>query len=102
NVGQPPGINLQWTSCDAPTNPIFNVSATCASNTAFAPNVSPQVTTHRDLVGTYIYPAGFQSLDATDFLIDIQTFTSPIPCWWNMVTSNALRATAISPVEFVP
>jgi hypothetical protein len=102
NVGQPPGMNLQWTSCDAPTNPIADVSPTCLSNTAFAPNLAPQVSTHRDLVGTYIYPQGFTALDATDILIDIQTATSPIPCWWNMVTTNALRASAISLVEILP
>lgn len=112
NVGQPNGINLSWSACDAPVSSLGqNVNVTCASNTAFAPNSVAhfEVAGQRDMVASFIYPGPtplggvMDSLGANDMLVDLQTDDGgtnpapPVPCWWNFTSlGTAARQGAIT------
>lgn len=104
SVGQPDGLNLSWTQCDAAAGIAgLNIVALCTSNTAFSPNnaLRGELTSSRVLVASFAYPAGETALDANDFLLDFQTDLPTIPCWWNMLTTNAPRATSLA-LAFIP
>lgn len=82
-----PGINLSWDVCTGDggvANKNFNCAVNNGLNTA---------------VGSYIAPAGVDTLAGNDIVVDLISATNPLPAWWAFKNTGTCRATALS-VDF--
>jgi hypothetical protein len=78
------GVNLGWSDCEglpASQSRVFACTSNSGTNT---------------LVGSYVTPAGVDSANGNEIVIDIQTSGATLPQWWMMKNAGTCRATALS------
>jgi hypothetical protein len=76
------GLNLSWTDCGLNGASVRTFACTSNSGTNIA-------------VSSYIVPAGVDSANSNEIVIDIQTSGATLPSWWMMGTGFC-RPTSLS------
>jgi len=78
------GVNIAWNECYG--------EGTGTQNHDFACNVN---TGKHNIVGSFVAPAGIDSLSGNEVAIDLQTLGT-VPAWWSFRNTGSCRRTALT------
>jgi hypothetical protein len=82
-TAQAAGVNLSWTDCGS----AGQADRAFACNTNAGTNI---------LISSFVTPAGIDSANGNEIVIDLQTQFAALPQWWMMKNGGTCRSTALS------
>lgn len=83
------GVNFAWNECYGEGTGTCNRDFACASNLGT-----------NNAVGSYVAPAGVDSLSGNEVIIEILTSAAALPAWWGFKNAGTCRTTSLS-VNFI-
>lgn len=84
SAGSGPVINFSWDNCTGDGG-VADKTFGCTTNSGT--NIAH---------GSYIAPAGVDTMAGNDIVIDLISNSNPLPPWWNFKNTGTCRATALS------